>query len=57
MPCYMYINGMKQRNGRRPFRPNGGSTTPIQQPPQSTNSNIHKMETARGYFNDFKKSL
>ena len=57
MPYYMYINGMKQEMDEDLFDQMAAALHQSSNPPQSTNSNIHKMETARGYFNDFKNSL
>ena len=56
MPCYMYINGMKQEMDEDLFDQMAETPTPIRQHPQPPNSNIHKMEAARGDFIDFKKS-
>ena len=55
MPCYMYINGMKQEMDEDLFDQMAAALHQSSNP--HTNSNIHKMETTRGYFNDFKKSL
>ena len=51
MPCYMYINGMKQEMDEDLFDHMAEALH------QSDNiHNIHTMETARGDFNDFKRN-